>query len=63
MINAITFMDSFMEKLKANDFNKDNQPSESPEITRSSVAEQVESYTVILKSEIIDVVTKQSNLK
>ena len=63
MTNAITFMDSFMEKLKANGFNKDNQPSESPELTRSFVEKQVESYTAIIKSEILDVVTKQNNLK
>lgn len=51
-------MDSFMEKLNTNGFNKDNQPNKGPELTMEIVGKQVESYTNLIKSEIFNVATK-----
>ena len=58
MTKAKTFMDSFMEKLNTNGFNKDNQPNKAPELTMEFVGKQVESYTNLIKSEIFNVATK-----
>ena len=58
MTKAKTFMDSFMEKLKANGFNKDNQPNKGPELTKEYVEKQLESYTTLIKSDIFKVATK-----
>jgi len=58
MTNAKKFMDSFMEKLKADGFNKDYQPNKGPELTKELVDMQIESYTTLIKSEIFNVATK-----
>ena len=58
MTKAKTVMDSFMEKLNTNGFNKDNQPNKGPELTMEFVGKQVESYTNLIKSEIFNVATK-----
>ena len=58
MTKAKTFMDSFMEKLNTNGFNKDNQPNKGSELTMEFVGKQVESYTNLIKSEIFNVATK-----
>lgn len=58
MTKAKTFMDSFMEKLNTDGFNKDNQPNKGPELTTEFVDRQLESYTNLVKSEIFNVATK-----
>lgn len=58
MTTARKFMDSFMEKLNTNGFNKDNQPNKGPELTKNFVEKQVKSYANLLKSEIFNDATR-----
>lgn len=58
MTKAAVFMDAFMEKLRTDRFEKDNQPNSGPNIDEAFVKRQVESYTHLLKSDILDLATK-----
>lgn len=57
MTKAKVFMDGFMNKLKSDDFIKDNQPNKGPEIDADFVAEQLLSYVNLLNSGIIEKAT------
>lgn len=57
MTKASVFTDNFMNKLKANDFVKDNQPNKGPEMDDAFIAEQLSLYVNLLKSGIIDKTT------
>lgn len=57
MTKANVFTDNFMNNLEANDFVKDNQPNKGPEMDTAFIAEQLSSYTRLLKSGIIEKTT------
>lgn len=58
MTKAKIFIDSFMEKLNTNGFNKDNQPDNGPELTAEFINKQVESYTSLIKAEVFKLAAK-----
>lgn len=47
-------MDRFMERLGNNGFEKENQPNNGPEINADFINEQLQSYSDLLKSGIVD---------
>lgn len=53
MMNAKDFMDEFMRKLNNDEFIKDNQPNNGPRLSESFIREQIESYSKLLDSGII----------
>lgn len=57
MMKAKEFMDGFMDKLKADDFAKDNQPNKGPEIDKDFIQKQLSSYANLLNSGIIEKAT------
>lgn len=57
MTKAADFMEKFMRKLNDGKFVKDNQPNNGPMIDEEYIKEQVESYTALLKSGIIESIT------
>lgn len=54
MTEASIVMDRFMEKLENNEFAKENQPNNGPEISKDFINEQLQSYSRLLKSGIIE---------
>lgn len=54
MTEASIVMDRFMEKLGNNEFAKENQPNNGPEISKDFIDEQLQSYSRLLKSGIIE---------
>lgn len=54
MTNASIFMDEFMRKLENNEFQKENQPNNGPDLDDSFVKQQLASYVRVLKSGIMD---------
>ena len=58
MTKAKTFMNSFMEKLNTNGFNKDNHSNGFTELTNEFIDKQIELYTTLVKSEIFNFVAK-----
>ena len=57
MKKAKVFMDDFMNKLRADDYEKDNQPNKGPEINAEFIAEQLSAYADVINSGIIEKVT------
>lgn len=54
MTEAKVVMDKFMERLSNNEFIKENQPNNGPEISEDFIDEQLQSYSKLLKSGIIE---------
>lgn len=54
MTEAKAVMDNFMKRLAADEYKKENQPNNGPEINLDFIDEQVMSYSKLLKSGIID---------
>lgn len=52
MTEAKVVMDNFMKKLATDEYKKENQPNNGPEIDLDFVNEQLMSYSKLLKSEI-----------
>ena len=47
-------MDGFMERLGNNGFEKENQPNNGPEISLDFIEEQLQSYSKLLMSGIVE---------
>lgn len=54
MTDAKEVMDNFMKKLTADEYKKENQPNNGPEIDMDFIDEQLVSYSKLLESEIIE---------
>lgn len=54
MTEASIVMDRFMEKLGNDEFPKENQPNNGPEISQDFINDQVQSYSKLLKSGIVE---------
>lgn len=54
MTEAGVVMDRFMERLGNNDFVKENQPNDGPEISLDFIDAQLQSYSKLLKSGIVE---------
>lgn len=54
-------MDRFMEKLGNNEYKKVNQPNNGPELTSEFIAEQLQSFTDLLESGIVDAAVSLNN--
>ncbi len=52
MTEAKVVMDNFMKKLAADEYKKENQPNNGPEINLDFIDEQLKSYSKLLKSEV-----------
>ena len=57
MTKANVFMEGFMNKLRADDFKKDNQPNIGPDINAEFITEQLSSYVNLLNSGILEKTT------
>lgn len=53
MTEAKVVMDNFMKKLAADEYKKENQPNNGPEINLGFIDEQLMSYSKLLKSGIL----------
>lgn len=58
MTKASVAMDRFMERLNNDEFKKDNQPNNGPDITPEFIEEQLQSFTDLLRSGLVDAATK-----
>lgn len=58
MTKASVAMDRFMERLNNDEFQKDNQPNNGPDLTSEFVEEQLQSFTDLLRSGLIGAATK-----
>ena len=56
MREAKEVMDAFMERLASDEYIKENQPNNGPEMDLNFVENQISSYSTLLKSGIIDAV-------
>ncbi len=54
MTEAKFVMDRFMERLGNNEFEKENQPNNGPEISLDFIDTQLQSYSKLLKSGIVE---------
>ena len=54
MTEAKVVMDRFMERLGNNEFEKENQPNNGPEISLDFIDAQLQSYSKLLKSGIVE---------
>lgn len=54
MTEASVVMERFMKKLADDEFKKENQPNDGPEISLNFIDEQLQSYSKLLKSGIIE---------
>lgn len=54
MTEANAVMDRFMERLGNNGFEKENQPNNGPEISLDFIDAQLQSYSKLLKSGIVE---------
>lgn len=52
MTEAKVVMDNFMKKLAADEYKKENQPNNGPEIDSDFIDEQLKSYSKLLESEV-----------
>lgn len=52
MTEAKVVMDNFMKKLAEDEYKKENQPNNGPEINLDFIDEQLKSYSKLLKSEV-----------
>lgn len=55
MSEAKVVMDNFMKRLAADEYKKENQPNNGPEINLEFIDEQLMSYSKLLKSGIMKV--------
>lgn len=55
MSEAKVVMNNFMKKLVADEYKKENQPNNGPEIDLEFINEQLMSYSKLLESGIMDV--------
>lgn len=53
MTEAKVVMDNFMRKLAADEYKKENQPNNGPEINPEFIEEQLMSYSKLLQSGIL----------
>ena len=53
MTEAKVVMDNFMKKLAADEYKKENQPNNGPELNLDFIDEQLMSYSKLLKSGIL----------
>lgn len=54
MTEAGVVMEQFMGKLGNHEFEKENQPNNGPEISPEFIEEQLQSYSRLLKSGIVE---------
>lgn len=54
MTDANVVMDRFMERLGNDEFAKENQPNNGPEISLEFIDEKLQSYSKLLKSGIVE---------
>lgn len=54
MTEASVVMERFMERLSTNGFEKENQPNNGPEISLDFIDVQLQSYSKLLKSGIVE---------
>lgn len=54
MTEANAVMDRFVERLGNSEFEKENQPNNGPEISLDFIDEQLQSYSKLLKSGIVE---------
>jgi hypothetical protein len=54
MTETKVVMDCFMERLGNDGFEKENQPNNGPEISLDFIDEQLQSYSKLLKSGIVE---------
>lgn len=54
MTEAKVVMDCFMERLGNNEFEKENQPNNGPEISSEFIGVELQSYSKLLKSGIVE---------
>lgn len=54
MTKASVVMDRFMERLGNDEFEKENQPNNGPEISLGFIDDQLQSYSKLLRSGIIE---------
>lgn len=54
MTEAKAVMDNFMKKLDADEYKKENQPNNGPEINLDFIDEQLMSYSKLLNSGILN---------
>lgn len=54
MTETKVVMDRFMERLGSNGFQKENQPNNGPEISLDFIDKQLQSYSDLLKSGIVE---------
>ena len=54
MTEAKVVMDGFMERLGNNGFEKENQPNNGPEISLDFIDAQLQSYSNLLKSGVVE---------
>ncbi len=54
MTDAKEVMDIFMERISNNEFKKENQPNDGPEIDTDFIDKKLQSYSKLLKSGIVE---------
>lgn len=59
MTDANAVMDRFMKRLGNNEFEKENQPNNDPEISEDFIDAQLQSYSKLLKSGIVEAVLNE----
>ncbi len=59
MTKADVVMDRFMEKLSNGALKKENQPNYGPEISLEFIDEQLQSYSKLLKSGIVEAALRE----
>lgn len=63
MTEASVVMDCFMEKLSNNEFKKENQPNNGPEISLDFIDAQLQSYSKLLKSGIVEAALSEQEVE
>lgn len=59
MKDASVVMDRFMERLGNNEFEKENQPNNGPDISLDFIDEQLQSYSKLLRSGIVEAALRE----
>lgn len=58
MTKASVVMENFMKKLVNNEYPKENQPNDGPVISEEFIEEQLQSYSRLLDSGIVEAATR-----
>lgn len=58
MTKANVVMENFMRKLANNEYPKENQPNDGPVISSEFISEQLQSYSKLLNSGIVEAAIK-----